>query len=50
MGNNGAVILAAMVAAGVLVMILVGWIQAGYMTRVWRRSSRLGRGRRYRDE
>jgi hypothetical protein len=36
------------IAAAVLFILLAGLVERGYLTRVWQRSSRLGRGRRYR--
>jgi hypothetical protein len=40
--------LVAAVAVAVLFVLLAGLVEQGYLTRVWQRSSRLGRGRRYR--
>jgi hypothetical protein len=40
--------LVAAVAAAALFFALAGLVERGYVTRVWQRSSRLGRGRRYR--
>jgi hypothetical protein len=42
--------MAGLVAAVVLAVLLVtiaGLVERGYVQRLWRRSSRLGRGRRY---
>jgi hypothetical protein len=42
--------MAGLIAAVVLAVLLVtiaGLVERGYVTRVWRRSSRIGRGRRY---
>jgi hypothetical protein len=40
--------LVAAVAAALLLILLAGLVERGYLNRVWQRSSRLGRGRRYR--
>lgn len=42
-------VVAAAIAIGVALLVLAGLIERGYLTRYWRRSSRLGRGRRYED-
>jgi hypothetical protein len=39
--------LVAAIAVAVLFVALAGLVERGYVTRVWQRSSRLGRGRRY---
>jgi hypothetical protein len=40
--------LAVVVALGLI--LLAGAVERGYLTRVWRRSSRLAQGRRYQRE
>jgi len=40
--------LAVVVALGLI--LLAGAVERGYLTRVWRRSSRLAQGRRYENE
>jgi hypothetical protein len=40
--------LVAAIAVAVLFVLLAGLVERGYLARVWQRSSRLGRGRRYR--
>lgn len=38
------------IAVAIALLLLGGLVQRGYMTRVWRRASRLGRGRRYEQD
>ena len=40
--------LAAAIGIAALLIVLAGLVERGYLTRVWQRSSRLGRGRRFR--
>jgi hypothetical protein len=40
-----AIVLSVVIA--VAFVLLAGLVERGYVTRVWQRSSRLGRGRRY---
>ena len=40
--------LAVVVALGLI--LLAGAVERGYLTRIWRRSSRLAQGRRYENE
>jgi hypothetical protein len=42
--------LIASVAVAVLLVTVAGLVERGYLTRIWRRSSQLGRGRRYKGD
>jgi hypothetical protein len=41
------VAVAAAVLLGVALLLLAGLVERGYLSRAWRRTSRLGRGRRF---